>query len=300
MKLSMTPPETSTVPPGERARRDMARSPSRCEGRAVPAGSNVAFTLVELLVVIAIIAILSALVFGGYRAAMGKADATQSLANMKSVGGALLAMAADNNGRLPQCYWSPDDSLPNQAYWKPNSLETSPPGTLGKDWSTHGMWVWAAHNLAGVPLKAFTTTRGNKALKAKGEVETWPAFCLNQNPQLSDSEPAGMKYWTQLTRYSAPSRTILLSEVAFDGDMWGLRPWSYANYWGTMGFRFAVDFKKKGIPRTPYVFIDGHAEMLSPEETIGPDGNRWMDPSMFPNNVFPTERAFSDYLKGFL
>lgn len=261
------------------------------------------FTLVELLVTIVIIVVLGGIAFVAYRSAMKRADTAQTLAKMKSVGASVVALSTENNGRVPQIYWTPGDSLPSEAYSKPNWLEQSAPGTVGKDWSIHAMWVWAVHNLGEVPLDAFTTSRANKAVKAQGEVQTWPAFCLNQNPQLSESEPTAggrMSYWTQLSRYTEPSRVILLSEAAFTNEMAGLRPWSYGNYWGTMGFRYAVQHKKDGIAETPFIFIDGHAEVLSPEETIDRNRTRWMDPSMFPNKEFATERGFANYLRKFL
>jgi prepilin-type N-terminal cleavage/methylation domain-containing protein/prepilin-type processing-associated H-X9-DG protein len=60
-----------------------------------------AFTLIELLVVIAIIAILASLGLSSAKAMVEKGKAAQCLGNMKNIGIAALAYAADNNMKLP-------------------------------------------------------------------------------------------------------------------------------------------------------------------------------------------------------
>lgn len=68
-------------------------------GQSFPRQS--AFTLVELLVVIAIIAVLAAITIPSYRSFMEGGVRTKDLAKLKSVGAAMFAYAAENNGRLP-------------------------------------------------------------------------------------------------------------------------------------------------------------------------------------------------------
>lgn len=60
-----------------------------------------AFTLVELLVVVAIIAILAALAFPVASGAMENSKRGKCVGNLRSIGAAAHAYAADNNGRLP-------------------------------------------------------------------------------------------------------------------------------------------------------------------------------------------------------
>jgi prepilin-type N-terminal cleavage/methylation domain-containing protein len=254
------------------------------------------FTLIELLVVIAIIAVLAALALVAYRGAMNRADTAKSLAKMKGIGAALAAFAGDNNGSLPDAYANPSPD-----YAMSDSIRNSPDGTVGKDFPAYG-WIWALINRGGLSPSDFVTPRSSKAPMNKGTAP-WPAFTLNFDYNLFENNPkkgGSLARWSRLTRYSAPARTIMLSEASFTGDMAGLRPWSWYNGWGTMGLRFAVQNKKDGIAKSPFVFFDGHAELLAPEETVSDAGNRWIDPSWYPNNSFPNERSSIKYLQGFL
>ncbi|MEX0676010.1 MAG: prepilin-type N-terminal cleavage/methylation domain-containing protein [Pirellulales bacterium] len=60
-----------------------------------------AFTLVELLVVIAIIAVLAAISVPTIQGAMGGSKAAACLLNLRQIGSATMAYAADNNTQLP-------------------------------------------------------------------------------------------------------------------------------------------------------------------------------------------------------
>ena len=60
------------------------------------------FTLVELLVVIAIIALLGALFNPALQQAIRKAQSMKCVANLRTIGSAVLLYAGDNNNTLPQ------------------------------------------------------------------------------------------------------------------------------------------------------------------------------------------------------
>ena len=79
---------------------DFQRMPMVKMGSSGLAFKN-AFTLIELLVVIAIIAILASLGLSSAKAMVEKGKAAQCLGNMKNIGIAALAYAADNNMKLP-------------------------------------------------------------------------------------------------------------------------------------------------------------------------------------------------------
>ena len=64
-----------------------------------------AFTLVELLVTMAILAILAALVISVSSRVRASGDRSKAIANMRSIGSAVLAYAADNNTTLPGPLW---------------------------------------------------------------------------------------------------------------------------------------------------------------------------------------------------
>ena len=64
-----------------------------------------AFTLVELLVALAIVGIISALALAGFGIASASADRSKAMGNMRAIGSAIPAYAADHNGSLPGPLW---------------------------------------------------------------------------------------------------------------------------------------------------------------------------------------------------
>lgn len=261
---------------------------------------NDGFTLIELLVVIAIIAVLAGLALVAYRSAITKAESAAALANMKAVGAAFIAFAGDNNGSFPDAH-----SNPAPDYAMPDSIRNAPDGTVGKDFPGNG-WIWALINRMKLSPSDFVTPRSSKLPGDNNKTIAWPGFTLNYayeaDPNAGPNKPENKSAFSRLARYSAPARTIMLSEASFQEDMIGLRPWSWYNNWGTYGIRAAVSNKKNGITKTPFVFFDGHAEMLGPEDTVNKQKqvNRWMDPSWYPMKPpFVSERSAVNYLQGF-
>jgi prepilin-type N-terminal cleavage/methylation domain-containing protein/prepilin-type processing-associated H-X9-DG protein len=60
-----------------------------------------AFTLVEMLVVLAVLAVLVVLLFPALSSAIESSRRSKCLGNLKQIGAAVFAFAADNNGELP-------------------------------------------------------------------------------------------------------------------------------------------------------------------------------------------------------
>jgi prepilin-type N-terminal cleavage/methylation domain-containing protein len=251
------------------------------------------FTLIELLVVIAILAVLAALGFAAYRGVIAKSDSAKSLSQMRGVGAALMTFSGENGGIMPSAY---SDPIRFGIYEKPPWVA----GTIGKDWH-NDMWIWALVNTQNLPLQAFTSPQTDKQLKSLG-VGGLPAFMLNQVPMM-EAEFANKSFFGAPSRFTRPSKTILLSQVGFDVSTAGNKNQSYCNYWGDYGILHAVANQKLGIPKTPFVFVDGHAEVLAPSETLGSeatgdkDTTRWFDPSMFPNTFWANEAACARYLR---
>lgn len=261
------------------------------------------FTLTELLVVIVVLGLLAGLIVPAALNAKKKADSAASLAKMKGVAAGVIAFAAQNNGLMPWLYGQPWSGI----YAMPDSIANAPDGTVGKDFplNTQGGWIWALVNGLGMSPADFVTPRSSNVPLVDGKEGkgAFPAFTLNFILTLYDHTSPGTSIeipWSRLSRYSAPSRTIMLSEISFKGDEVNLRNWAWYNAWGTIGIRAAVQNKRDGITKSPFVFFDGHGEMLAPEETIPNNTCRWIDPSWYPNNAFNTERQASRYLKGFL
>ena len=250
------------------------------------------FTLIELLVVIAILAVLAGLGFAAYRGVIAKADSAKSLSQMRGVAGALMSFSGENGGRMPSAFGWPERF---GIYEKPARVA----GTIGQDWADD-MWIWALVNTQNLPLQAFTSPQADKQLKSLG-FGSYPAFMLNQVPALP--EAMNKSFFGSPAKFTRPSKTILLSQVAFNRDTVGNRNNTFCNFWGDWGILHAVANEKLGIPKTPFVFVDGHAEMLAPSETLGSeatggnDTTRWFDPSMFPNTWWANEAACANYLK---
>ncbi len=257
-------------------------------------GSDGAFTLIELIAVVAIVLILAAALLPALKGAVARADSAKSLGNMKNLGAAVMAFSGDNGGNLPNCFNWPD---PFGMYEKPAWVQQ---GTIGKDWPSD-MWIWALVNNQNLPLIAFTSPQGDKQLKAISEGPR-PAFLINQVPTMLE-QANNKNMFTNPTRFSRPANTILLFEAAFNEQSKGWLPWMYCNYWPDWGVQFGVWNERMGIKRNNYVFMDGHAENLRVRDTVGSaeSGNlnttRWLDPTMFPNAVWPTEEACAAALR---
>jgi prepilin-type N-terminal cleavage/methylation domain-containing protein/prepilin-type processing-associated H-X9-DG protein len=94
-------------------------------------------TLLELLVAIAIIAILTALLFPALRGVRDSSQGTACVSNLRQIGAAIAAYAADHDGRLPTGPKAPPFTSPSNLYPSTGaptsliSLRTGEPVALG-------------------------------------------------------------------------------------------------------------------------------------------------------------------------
>ncbi len=72
-----------------------------------------AFTLIELLVVISIIAVLAGTLVSVFSSIQGRASDTKCASNLKQLGTAFLAFAAEHDGQLPGTYDTRDKAIDN-------------------------------------------------------------------------------------------------------------------------------------------------------------------------------------------
>jgi len=84
-----------------------------------------AFTLIEMLITLAIVAILAALLVPTVRSVLSRGKAAKCVSNLRQIGVAVAAYAADNNGAFPRGGWGGSGALP-----------LDPPGTDGVGWLT--------------------------------------------------------------------------------------------------------------------------------------------------------------------
>ncbi len=241
------------------------------------AGHSSGFTLIELLVVIAIVCVLAALLFPAFGRVRDNARRASCLSNMKQIGLGFLQYAQDHDERLPQ----PNDAGNTQtwrqfifAYVKGRQLFGCPSNPRKTEIASGDLG-----SPDGPFVVSYSMNRGVAALSSGGQTDSrFPGTLLSG---LSDTtrlilvaesmeglstvvlnnagNPAARPDATFAVPTSSPSNL----------DGWGL----FAGHSGTSN----------------YLFADGHAKVLRPLGTVGPDtspyDNMWL--TGVPTGVVP-------------
>lgn len=186
-----------------------------------------AFTIVELLAVFAISATLLALGITAAYGAMGKANSTRCLSSLRQVGTAIQLFSSDNSGRLP------NTSHARAA----DGSSLSWTNTLSAYLSTNFVGRCPANKASQLPV-----------------TYAW-------NDLLVDSSGVGIP----ITRCRTPSATMAVGETS---DTYTSEHFHFASARTRITFNqfkndVAVD---RHSSFSQYLFVDGHAEALSPNE----------------------------------
>lgn len=199
-----------------------------------------AFTLVEVLVVVSILAILVALALSALGSAKERAQESESHSNLRQLGIAFQTYANENNGSLPL----------GALILEGSSSQSSWDGALSELANINSALYTSLHeSTSSSSPRSYAMVRANN-----GGIQGVAVAGYNV-----PTAPSGMK----LARVERPAETLLLAEWFVPGNSAG-------------GYAFSVidrptqqtDFSPERT-KFNYLFLDGHVESLSPEETIG-------------------------------
>jgi prepilin-type N-terminal cleavage/methylation domain-containing protein/prepilin-type processing-associated H-X9-DG protein len=209
--------------------------------------TNSAFTLIEILVVIAIIAVLAAIAVPTFNSMFRSSAQAQSASNLRQWGSGVMLYAADNGGKLP-----------------PVSVAT---GYLGWD-SVVSPYLNLSTDPKAVPEKLFIHPKTPAPKDSQGRARRTYAMARGNDSVGRINTPT-----VALAVIPEPSKTILLTErlhntsVAYsasaaDLDVRKVGEQQSRKYQGK-------DFDLNPGGKFHYLFVDGHVELLRPEDTVG-------------------------------
>lgn len=187
------------------------------------------FTLIELSLVVSIIFILAALGLPISRAVLEKGNATKCLGNLRNIGLAAMAYAADNSMKLPM---------------------TSHKGAANQ-------WAVTLQPYASDSIKFKCPSDPAKSRER--------SFAINDmlTPNPCQAEFLDFSYLSKIDR---PSETIYFGESAKD---FYTDHFHFSEFYGDQvppeAFEELIDVKRHG-GTSNYLFTDGHAEQLSWEQ----------------------------------
>lgn len=205
---------------------------------AVPRG----FTLTEILVAVGIVAVLSVMLFPLIRTSVNQVNGAGCLSNLRQLGAAFHAYAAENGGYLPRPGWSSSGS--SIASWQPLLDPYLSPNVT--DWNL----ARQANNYASIIKSVFLCPAEKSPGKDNG------FYGMNKEFRL---DLYGEKSRISLASISQPSRYMLVSDTY--KSLWVLtdRRDKLVN-WGGL--------TRRHDGRPNFLYADGHAAPFS-EELLG-------------------------------
>ena len=227
---------------------------------------NAGITLMEVLVVVAIILVLAVITVPVIQAIKKKAYQAKAMKLMQNLGVAAGAYTADNNGQLPKedasgkDSWASAQDPANADAWY-NVLPKKYMGSRSvAEFANDAKAFYTEANPLFVPGAEYPDT--DKKLRA-------PLFAIAINSKLQRKNEAGDKPPLRMANITAPSQTVLFLEQGLPSEK------------KTFAVQSKYDGKPKGTAKTfigrysglgVLTFVDGHAELVDPKDTLEENG----------------------------
>lgn len=223
------------------------------------------FTLIELLIVIAIIAILAAILFPVFATAREKGRQTACLNNEKQMATAMLMYTQDADETLPQCNLGGGGGISWDTeiapYVKMGVQNSAPGSNYNYNAVLGNSEPWAV-----CPDDSLTHMQGSSI------VSPIRSYAMIQQVQSGGVGWRGSS-GQALSQIPVPDRTLMLVEYYWFQNIAGWWNWTHCDC-------PAMQYGDNSGTYTPgnhsggwnYVFCDGHAKWLKPEQTIGSAG----------------------------
>lgn len=217
-----------------------------------------AFTLVELLAVVAVVGLLAAIAMPVTAQARASARRAQCASNLRQIGTALFAFAADNRGLLPPTSHSTGDNTFNLGGTQVRTIEYS--------------WIYQLAPYLGDVDEVRVCPADEP--ERQELIRAYNATSYTLNDIVFDANPETGPRYNHINGVPHPGRTL-----------WGFisarpvsRTWDHAhcadwNSWPALLADVAVDRHRSGAPANDrmkgsanYLFADGHVKNIEPAE----------------------------------
>jgi prepilin-type N-terminal cleavage/methylation domain-containing protein len=224
------------------------------------------FTLIEILIVVAIIAALAAIGMTLMKSVKGKAQQTNTLKKMKSLGVAFVAFTTDNNGVLPNedspgtDDWRTAGDPDNQLVWYNALTKLMQAPTVGELGATKPARFYDDSYPLTIPGAPYPSAEARLAK---------PSFAVAMNSRLQRNPATGTAPSTRFSQILAPAKTVLFLERGMPGDKKSMPTQSGFDGSPKANARaFAARHNQKGC----LIFADGHAEVLAASQLLTSTG----------------------------
>lgn len=212
-----------------------------------------AFSLVEILVAIVILSVLALIVVNLLGNATYAAHKTQSIANLRSIGGSLASYVADHNGNLPEGGFRPTLMGTTMRYWF-NALDYYMGGEDWKseNWKNTNRPAWQVD-----PLKEYSASPVSDASYAVNVGYGWNHSYFGYTPSWY---PERTGWGSKISEVEMPSHTIIVGTNSDTDDGLG-------NALIYPSVKAAKRYKGAGL----YLLLDGRVDSYTYEQILEND-----------------------------